>query len=511
MSEKPPALSRSVVEIPTVEIPPQPVATTVPTAEMSPAEEIPTAEIPPPAVETTVPTAETPARAGAETTIAPETAEIPLATLETTPPTQETPTPATLSGRSREIYGSLNEGGKTFAASVFETLHKIPVVNRIVGKMEIAFKQFFINHHEKKATDLRVELDTFDRQISGLQDAKMGSLEMIEQIKRDGGLGSEKILLQIKIYDKKIAEAEAKRDKIQAETEERQNKILNYTNKRDQIADELIGNYEQKISPLERRLEDLDTQRAEMDLEKQLIEIENEEKKEKINELVEKRRKIERSLENAGFSERQIQKNPAIKEFDRQILEIENCIRNNRAEIKTKEIELSAEIAKVDQKANPYRDKRDEFVRLKQGRPIDLGIETRTRAENPDSTENARGHTRTESPVESYLAEEESPVESAPTERAEKENNPEKIKKTIREFVSKWNEFIKNDARFNGIKEINLNDFIDNLKKRRSVFGAEKQLTAKQFSAILGLYYKIIKSSRQELPNALNHFISTLK
>ncbi|MDP1884029.1 MAG: hypothetical protein Q8L10_01555, partial [Candidatus Moranbacteria bacterium] len=104
-------------------------------------------------------------------------------------------------------------------------------------------------------------------------------------------------------------------------------------------------------------------------------------------------------------------------------------IRLENEELARRKAEIDKKIAKVDAKANPYRDKREEFARVKGDRPVDMGVETRQRGQVFAGEEIVNAHTRME-------RDDESAPESSTGQAAPEIADQEKQKAVFDDFLT---------------------------------------------------------------------------
>ena len=105
------------------------------------------------------------------------------------------------------------------------------------------------------------------------------------------------------------------------------------------------------------------------------------------------------------------------------ILIVEKGVRMEKENLAKRKAEINKRIAKVDSKANPYRDKREEFIRIKKGRPIEIKVAPRQRSVDVKGGEEIRVH-------------------SIKVEVGIREvGNEERLR--IADYLSLWNTFLK--------------------------------------------------------------------
>ena len=399
---------------------------------------------------------------------------------------------------NRKTFERMSEQAKNIANQVYEGLYKTPGINKIVGKLEIAYNQLWIDKHQEKAAKLKEKIDGFDLRINALNQSEKEIKLAIEDLKQQNIPGVESLQIKIQDIERQKEELLNKKDRVQSKFEERENKLKLYVNERDLVADRFITHYEEKLEPLESELKKLQNYRNQLDLLAVVTEAKYKEQSAKLDNLRKKKVQIENTLHHAGMSEKEIRKNEAIKQFEKIILENQKKIRSDYSLEKEKltrsKAEINKKIAKVDAKANPYRDKREEFVRIKERRPIRMEVAPRQKEEFKDE-EKIEAHPRIEvRPVEKSI-----PNKSG----AEKEpKNKEKL--PISDLLHYWNNFLrevyKNEAMLIDEKDF-LRDFLQliNLPK-------DSKLDFEDFKDVLGKYLKSRKLSKKQFKQSIDKF-----
>jgi len=225
-------------------------------------------------------------------------------------------TMACLSSVNQGFFGKMSEAGKKIANQAYEGLYKIPVVNRVVGKMEIAYNQFWVDRHEKKAVKFKGKMDVLDIQMGVLDQSKKEIGSVITNLKLEHTPGADSLQLRLKEMDQKKIKLLNKKDKIQSKFESRENKAKLYTNERDKIADRFIGRYNEKLAPMEKELDRLQTCKDEVDLSVDVMEARHHQFLAKLEGTERQKTEIEEALRRAGMSEGKIRKSVDIKTLE---------------------------------------------------------------------------------------------------------------------------------------------------------------------------------------------------
>lgn len=431
----------------------------------------------------------------------PEGPEIPPATPIPERGPIKTPAPESGLEMPAEFFNSDNQGffdrmserAQNFAHQAYEGIYNIPIVNRVVGKLEIAYNNFWSDRHEEKAIGLKEKMDGLSVKIGTFDDSKSRIEAAIADLTSQGVPGVESLQVKLKDLDRQKNETLNERDRVQSKFEARDNKIKLYTNERDRVADKLIGHYSEKLKPMEKEFGTLYTCRDQADLSLAVLEAKQQEQIEKLDNFEKRKQQIEEALRATGMTEKQIAKFEAVKALGSYIDDGHKSIQSAKEQMTARVEQINKRIAKVDAKANPYRDKREEFARIKEGRPIKIHVETRQRGEEFRGSEETEGHTRSEAP-ETKERETESKTEIT-AEKKDKEKN----RATVEDFIAAWN---SRDAKEDTRQILDPKDFY-----RVTTLSAKFKLEAKDFKSILGKYYKLRKIPVKEFERRINGFL----
>ena len=398
-----------------------------------------------------------------------------------------------MNSENRDALRSFGDKTRDVLSSAYKGLYEIPVVNRVVGKMEIAYDQFWADRNEKKSIELKTEADGFDAGIKALDESRKEIKSVIEDLQNQGLSGVESLQLKLRELDDKEAVLSSKKDKIQSKFEERQNKVSLYTNERDKITDRIVSYYEGKIEPLERELNELETDRNQVSLDTSVMEMRHKELNKRIDKIEDSKKRTERSLGMSGMSKKDIDNFDAVKMIDNEIKNRRRQMMEGREAIKERSFEINRKITEIDAEANPYRDKREEFGRIKERRPLGVGLEKRKKKEVLENEEEVAIGTRDTESVDSFEATEETPEEQVVHEtdevlEEEVENGEEHL--SIESHLSEWNKYLKEEhgKRFTAV--IDSRDFI-----RLTRLRLNEQLDFSELRNILEKYYKLKKIS----------------
>jgi hypothetical protein len=226
-----------------------------------------------------------------------------------------------------------------------------------------------------------------------------------------------------------------------------------------------------------------------LDLASTISEIKNEQQEEGFKKLEQDIKVTEDALRASGKREWTIGRDKTLKLVRAEIINGRKEIAKKRENIAKERLEINRKIAEVDEKANPLRDKRGEFIRIKQRRPIGIDVKPRKREENISFKEEINDHKREESDENKP---EEVPAGTFEDDQEEIEELEIKEVLPLPVLISIWNNHLKKSLKVENFqsKLINAKDFI----KAQQMFG-EVDLSFKDFKKILESYYKIKKVS----------------
>jgi hypothetical protein len=398
------------------------------------------------------------------------------------------------------FFGRMSEAGQTMFKSAHETAFKIPGISRVVGKMEIAYNRHWADNHERKAGELADGILLKNKASEKLAVSETGLKKQVENLKKQG-LPTSQIELQIKNLERERVKILNKRDKLQTRFEERENKVKAYTNERDRVADKLINRYESVLGPMEQKIEAAKTARDKMSLESAVMEAKHKQAKENIGKEKTNLEELKDALRLGGLSDRKINKNEAVRIMQDRIDTAYATLEEERESLEKDIRDNERYIADLDKHANPWRDKRDEFVRIKQERPIDFSITNRKREWKPEGQEESSTHTRTETtepPIYETSADTETKVESS----QEDKERPE-----INVYFVAWSAFLA--KKLGGKEKISPQERSQTPADFFNATGLDKdfRLERNSFKKILTQYYKYKKLPMESFTKYIDEFL----
>lgn len=403
------------------------------------------------------------------------------------PPTEED-APADMAPERRRGFRALPERSRSVLRRMYDRVAAEPEFRRVIGKMEVAYHQYFLDKHQERSAKLKSIVDFVDARLEGMDEARADIEADVTQMERDGEPGSETLKMSLQKLDRSRAKIMAERDKFQTDFEAVDNKAKLRATKRDAVADRLIDAYDKELLPLESELEALQTARDQVELTVTVTEAKHKELTQRAEKLQEKQERIAENMRRAGSSEKDIRR--AMSSYDIRIEGIAEQISRDEEAIATWKLGIDARVAKVDAEANPYRDKREEFVLIKNSRPIDIEIETRNRE---------------------VITDEETPTIDHPREFAEPGVRPETTtapevdidpRPEVSSYISQWNEHLAAKG-IDGATPVDLDDFT----KAAGIREAAK-LDSDDFKKILAAYLKLRKVPSGQYATAMSDFLA---
>ena len=274
------------------------------------------------------------------------------------------------------IFDRISQNIRDTASAVREGLYNTPVVNTIVGKLEIAYNQMFMNGHEQTARGLKGDIDALDAKIRTLEASKEKVRTLAGELSQNldpaltisGGVENSTVVLKLRDIDEQISQLMLKKGIIQTKFDTYQGKVENYTQKRDAVAHKLIEYFDQRIDPIEQEINSLSDQKKELVLVRTGIEITHRGLLDGIARAETEMQQIMLQRRAQGVSEVEIEKLLAEKKDF--ITRSRIQIRKNEQEYTRRIKVIEAKILVAHQRANPYRDNREQFVAITRKRPL---------------------------------------------------------------------------------------------------------------------------------------------
>jgi len=280
---------------------------------------------------------------------------------------------------SEAVLGRLKNAPETVrsaTAKAYEGLSSVPFVGHALGKMEMAYSQYWVDHHESNALRLKATFDRHDATFKTLEQSQKEIELQMQELATAGIPGADSLQLFLQKIDKEKSSVLQKRDAAEGKIKDRQEKITNYTEKRDRIANRFIAEYDEKLQPHQERMRELDISKAECDFEISSAKARHDQELSELNILSDKKNMIVSALLKAGMSQRKIDANLAVVNIDKHITEGRNRVRFEMEKLDAKLAKVKYETAQIKKKSSPYVQKRTALERLKNGRRVQINLPT---------------------------------------------------------------------------------------------------------------------------------------
>ncbi|MFC1700427.1 hypothetical protein ACFLZ4_02175 [Patescibacteria group bacterium] len=276
----------------------------------------------------------------------------------------------TLSDSNQEIMNSLPKRGRLFAEKVFEN----PLINRPAAKLAIAYDNFLIDKHQKKANTWEKKMGDADEKIKEFDTPRQTIEEALKDLEDENKPGVAGLRAKLTKINSKVGKLNVEKNGYKEKYVERQKKNKEFIETRDTIAGKLVKHYDEKLKPIERGVEEMTKERNEADLLITVTEIEHEEFLSKIKEAEEKKIKLENALATIGESRRSIRRETAVVTRGEEIKESKDNakkILKNIEEMKKELIKADEKIDRQVNKAKPFKEQRKAFENIITGKTQD--------------------------------------------------------------------------------------------------------------------------------------------
>ena len=323
---------------------------------------------------------------------------------------------------SKSIFEKMSDKAKKIAGAVYEGVYRMPVANRVVGKMEIAYKQKRIDIYDKKMAKRKNKLDAIDYRLNIFQTAEEELRQHKEELEKEGVPGTASLEIQLKKIAQQKEKFLNKRDKMQTKFEAKENKRDLFIEKRDVVAKKLIDYYEEKLRPYEQKLESFNKEKARWQQLLQETESRHQNIEQQLKELEDKKTHLEELYREMGWSERKIKHAEVIKGIEKHVASKRKQLHSERESIEKEILKNQKKISKLETKTNPYLDKKQAFIRVTERQKIDYKVRKRERGAREEKI-------KTE---EKLGMEEEKAFEKEP-------------EFTLEEVVDQWNNYLKKE------------------------------------------------------------------
>ena len=381
-----------------------------------------------------------------------------------------------LNPENKKLHDELPPKGKKMSERIFGLIYKIPGINRVVGRLEIAYNQSRIDKNQQIEAQMRNQMDELNEKI----EESARTEKEIERLSSEiGNMGIKDEFTSTSLsasakneeLTEKRRELEKKKEKIQDKLAEREKQTEIHRARIDSVADTLIEQYNETLKPMKEELEKLQSSEDELDLKGVASEAMHEEQEKELDAVAGKRLELMAALTKTGMSEKEIQAFGAIKSLEKLIVEGMEKIQKENMDMAAKRADVVAKIEKTKTKAGVYQGKVEYFENLKNNQKIEAETRSKIKAQAEKPSVGASGGFGGEARSREAVY--------------EVDNRPD-----VGNFINSWNAFLTEKYGSNSTKDdfVKMDNFLRDTGLPRSA-----RLDSKNFKNILGKYYKYAK------------------
>lgn len=373
---------------------------------------------------------------------------------------------------------SMAEGAKRTAKSIYEGVYRVPGLNRLVGKMETAWNQSRIDKHGEKNEQINLAIRGIDAEIASIDSSVGGLNESLKELSALGVGNISKMERTVEVMLSRRDKLITKREKARFASELHNQSIEDFTQKRDAVSERLVGFYESRLEPINNCIEGLEKSQLTLETQKSILEVDHANSQRKLDALQAKRDQMADALKRAGFFE-QFAAKGGLAELDAVIQRGQEKISSERAALDAQERDISNKIQAAKLAARPFQDKQKEFQRIKQ----------RMSQKTPVAPEFNRPEPARFAATETSFTATETHFPDTFESFADEEEIIEEPRHSIKEFVTLWNEHLKETYESDEVllKRMSI-DYESFLKRTR--WNDNTGLDTEQFRKVIANYYR---------------------
>ena len=210
-----------------------------------------------------------------------------------------------------------------------------------------------------------------------------------------------------------------------------------------------------------------------------------------LEEIERKRKDIENSLREAGMSEKDIAREGAIRTLRTICTNGREEIRREQEEFAKKEAQIRKKVVETGARANPYRYKRQEFVRIKNKQPIEMEVKKREGADFGER-EFSRSYTSDTSDVSDF-------------DEDGWEENESRLQ--LGQYLNEWNDFVKDVPSSKKKLTIEEREFF---QATSGLLSSAEMMDLNSFGNIIKKYL-LYKKFSSDIQNVVNNFTQLMK
>lgn len=393
--------------------------------------------------------------------------------------------------QNKNFFEKMSEKGKKVVSKIYEGVYKVPVFNRILAKLEIAYKDFWIDYYEEKNFKSKEKINDLKFSIEAWEKSKKEIENVIDDLKKQNMPGVSSLESKLREIDNKIIDLSNERDKIQLDIEIKNNRIDLYKESRNRIADRFIERYEEKLQPIQKELEKLENLKNKTDLAIAATEIKHKEILAKLDDIEKKKNQVEEALRKTGMSEKEIKNFGTVKELERILEEGRLKIRKEKEELLKRKGEIENKIILANEKASSYINKKEKFIRIKNRENV--------------REENEENYISTEDQEEKRIYEVYDRDSSLKTEESSYEIMEKEERFELSDIIKNWNNFLKEKYNEEAVN-IDLKDFL-----LATDLSEKQKLNFEDFKNILDKYLRYRKLPREQFEESIDAFYEKIK
>lgn len=338
----------------------------------------------------------------------------------------------------------------------------------LFNRVEAAFNNKLMKWHEDKSINIAQKLDGAKNKLLGFEQGKKAFEQNLAGLEKHRQMGistlatEASIKKQMRELEERMATAQADVNKYQSKLESRNNKMAGYSEARDGACNSLINRYDEKLKPWEKQAETIKNYSENLAAEIDRNAFQRDQIKNQINDFQQEYQRF------MGRREMRV----ALSGLMTQLETYNNNINN----IKKEKSVMDGRIARAEDRANVYRDKKDKLATYTKRRPgtIEGG---------------EKKH------FEPHSEGEEIKIEKNKKESAEDDLGKEGPEKEIdtQSWLRKWNEYLKNE------KSVAEGDLINESVWQKWIGRTDGVINFNDFKEELDRYYGI---KRLNMPRA---------
>ncbi|HOX21547.1 MAG TPA: hypothetical protein PKZ02_01045 [Candidatus Paceibacterota bacterium] len=271
--------------------------------------------------------------------------------------------PAVLtSEKSKNIFQKLSTGTKELYLNLQEKAAKSALNMKTIDKAQLMWSDRLLERHERKSVELAAQISLAEKDTALLEKAEANRASFLQAFKEkhpdySGDLSKlEKETVKAKQdFQKRIEKISQTKDKLETKLQYRNDKKAVYENKREMIVEDVSEKISERMKPHERRMEKLQGRKEKLEAEINDFAALKDNFSKEVDDL-------ESDLGQANFRVEKKMLKEAIALIRKELREAEKNIEVRR----NQKITIENRLARVNKKANKWRDLRNAFVRVSQ-------------------------------------------------------------------------------------------------------------------------------------------------